>query len=188
MRETIGLAPEYIKVPSAINSNLELLEVAGEEYGGQIHISLGMTTRVEEEKIIEVFSKKDRLKDLVIYACTSGYPIQPAEACLYEVSRLVEEYGDELHGVGYSGHHNGIALDIAAFTLGASFIERHFTLDRTWKGTDHAASLEPDGLRRLSRNLDQVTEALTYKNQEILLIEKPQRTKLKWKNSSAEIS
>jgi sialic acid synthase SpsE len=83
--------------------------------------------------------------------------------------------------VGYSGHHNGIALDIAAFTLGASFIERHFTLDRTWKGTDHAASLEPDGLRRLSRNLDQVTEALTYKNQEILLIEKPQRAKLKWK-------
>ena len=104
-----------------------------------------MTTRVEEEKIIEVFSKKNRLKDLVVYACTSGYPIMPAEACLYEVSRLVEEYGDDLHGVGYSGHHNGIALDIAAFTLGASFIERHFTLDRTWKGTDHAASLEPDG-------------------------------------------
>ena len=187
LRETIGLAPEYIKVPSATNSNLELLEVAGEEYGGQIHISLGMTTRVEEEKIIEVFSKKNRLKDLVVYACTSGYPIKPGEACLYEVSRLVAEYGDDLHGVGYSGHHNGIALDIAAFTLGASFIERHFTLDRTWKGTDHAASLEPDGLRRLRRNLDQVTEALTYKDEEILLIEKPQRAKLKWKNRSAEI-
>ena len=66
-------------------------------------------------------------------------------------------------------------------------IKRHFTLDRTWKGTDHAASLEPDGLRRLGRNLDQVTEALTYKDEEILLIEKPQRAKLKWKNRSAEI-
>ncbi len=67
-------------------------------------------------------------------------------------------------------------------------IKRHFTLDRRWKGADHAASLEPNGLRRLGRNLDQVTEALTYKDEEILLIEKPQRAKLKWKNRSAEIS
>jgi len=59
-------------------------------------------------------------------------------------------------------------------------IKRHFTRDRTWKRTDHDASLEPDGLRRLGRNLDQVTEALTYKDEEILLIEKPQRAKLKW--------
>ena len=66
-------------------------------------------------------------------------------------------------------------------------IKRHFTLDRTWKGADHAASLEPDGLRRLGRNLDQVTEAATYKDEEILLIENPQRAKLKWKNRSAEI-
>ena len=66
-------------------------------------------------------------------------------------------------------------------------IKRRFTLDRTWKGTDHAASLEPDGLRRLGRNLDQVTEALIYKDEEILLIEKPQRVKLKWTNRSAEI-
>ena len=66
-------------------------------------------------------------------------------------------------------------------------IKRCFTLDRTWKGTDHAASFEPDGLRQLGRNLDQVTEALTYKDEEILLIEKPQRARLKWKNRSAEI-
>ena len=66
-------------------------------------------------------------------------------------------------------------------------IKRHFTLDRRWKGADHAA-LEPNGLRRLGRNLDQVTEALTYQDEEILLIEKPQRAKLKWKNRSAEIS
>jgi len=188
LRECIGLSPTYIKVPSATNSNIELLEIACDEYDGQVHLSLGMTTKIEEERVIETFAKKNRLNDLVVYACTSGYPIQPAEACLYEVSRLLELYGDDLHGIGYSGHHNGIALDIAAFTLGASFIERHFTLDRTWKGTDHAASLEPDGLRRLSRNLAQVTEALTYKDEEILMIEKPQRDKLKWKGLSVEIS
>ena len=68
-----------------------------------------------------------------------------------------------------------------AFTLGATYIERHFTLDRTWKGTDHAASLEPDGLRRLQRNLVQAAEALEARSHEILPIEEPQRAKLKWR-------
>ena len=65
-------------------------------------------------------------------------------------------------------------------TLGATWVERHFTLDRTWKGTDHAASLEPDGLRRLVRDLQNVAEALEYKETELLDVEKVQRDKLKW--------
>jgi len=83
--------------------------------------------------------------------------------------------------VGFSGHHNGIAIDVAALTLGAEVFERHYTLDRTWKGTDHAASLEPDGVRRLKRNLTQTYKALTYKSEEILPIEKVQREKLKYR-------
>jgi N-acetylneuraminate synthase len=75
----------------------------------------------------------------------------------------------------------GIAIDIAAYTLGATYIERHFTKDRTWKGTDHAASLEFDGLKKLNRDLIGVSEALTYKNEEILDIEKVQREKLKYR-------
>ena len=63
-----------------------------------------------------------------------------------EISRLQEEYGNRVKNIGFSGHHLGIAVDMAAFTLGANIIERHFTKDRTWKGTDHAASLEPNGL------------------------------------------
>ena len=59
--------------------------------------------------------------------------------------------------VGFSGHHRGIAIDIAAFTLGANYIERHFTLDRTWKGTDHSASLEPDGIRKLKEILKKLS-------------------------------
>ena len=58
----------------------------------------------------------------------------------------------------------GISIDVAAYTLGASYIERHYTLDRTWKGTDHAASLEPDGIRKLVRNLDAVYKSLHYKD------------------------
>lgn len=76
-------------------------------------------------------------------------------------------------------HHLGIAVDAAAVALGAEWIERHFTLDRTWKGTDHAASLEPDGMRKLVRDCQAVYKALTYKSNEILDIEDVQRKKLK---------
>ena len=72
-------------------------------------------------------------------------------------------------------------MDIAAYTLGASVIERHYTLDRTWKGTDHAASVEPDGLRRLKRDLQNTHRALNYKSEEVLSVEKVQRAKLKFK-------
>lgn len=180
LKEIITLQPEFIKIPSATNQNLELLSIACTEFGGQIHLSLGMTTRSEEEAIIEVFQRFKRTKDLVLYACTSGYPVKPSEAALFEITRLREQYGDLVAGIGYSGHHNGIAIDIAACVLGAQFIERHFTLDRTWKGTDHAASLEPDGLRKLNRNLREACEAMEYKVPEILPVEIPQREKLKW--------
>lgn len=76
---------------------------------------------------------------------------------------------------------NGI--DIAAMTLGAQYIERHFTLDKTWKGTDHAASLEPHELEKLMQDLEIVNSALKLKKCEILEIEKAQRKKLKRKIS-----
>ena len=68
---------------------------------------------------------------------------------------------------------------MAALALGATSIERHFTLDRTLKGTDHAASLEPDGLRKLVRDTRNVEKALQFKGDDILPIEKVQRDKLK---------
>ena len=74
--------------------------------------------------------------------------------------------------IGFSGHHHGIAVDIAAYTLGANWFERHFTLDRTWKGTDQVFSLEPTGIRKLARDLRATKLALTYKKTEILDIEK----------------
>mgnify|MGYP001252045317 FL=1 len=181
LEEIISLNPDYIKIPSATNTHIELLRLACEEFPGQIHVSLGMTTHLEETEILTLFHDAGRIKDLVLYACTSGYPIEPTEACLFEITRLKKNYGEEVSAIGYSGHHNGIALDIAAFTLGADYIERHFTLDRTWKGTDHAASLEPDGLRRVQRDLVTCASALTNKPTEILTIEEPQRVKLKWR-------
>ena len=181
LREIATLEPAYLKVPSATNTNRQLLTELCTGFGGKIHVSLGMTTRTEEEQMMELFRSHGRAGDVVLYACTSGYPIQASEACLLEIPRLIDTYGDEVHAIGYSGHHNGISLDTVAFTLGATYIERHFTLDRTWKGTDHAASLEPDGLRRLQRNLVQAAEALEARSEEILPIEEPQRAKLKWR-------
>ena len=175
-----NLKPALIKIPSACNNHVQMLTWLCENYEGEIHVSLGMTTHEEEKALIELFVNNKRNKDLVLYSCTSGYPVPYKDICLREITRIKESYGDIVKEVGFSGHHNGIAADIAALTLGATIIERHFTLDRTWKGTDHAASLEPDGMRRLKRDMSNVGLALTYKSEEVLDIEKVQRDKLKF--------
>lgn len=180
-REIARLEPEFIKIPSASNQHYPMLGWLRDNYAGQIHISLGMTTHEEEEKVVSFFEQAGRGKDLVLYSCTSGYPVPFEDICLNEILRLQETFGDRVSEIGFSGHHLGIAADVAAMTLGATWIERHFTLDRTWKGTDHAASLEPDGLRRLCRDVKHVSRALIYKSQEILPIEQVQRDKLKWR-------
>lgn len=178
-KEICTLKPELIKVPSACNLNKPLLEYLCDNFDGEIHLSFGMTTQDEEEKIISFFEEKHRNQDLVIYNCTSGYPVPFEDICLLEITRLREKYSHRVKAIGFSGHHLGIAVDSAAVALGAEFIERHYTLDRTWKGTDHAASLEPDGVRKLARDCRAVAKALTYKEKQILDIEEVQRNKLK---------
>lgn len=179
-KEIVALQPKLIKVPSACNLDFEMLEYLRDAYEGEIHLSFGMTTK-EEKKIIDFFEAKNRAKDLVIYACTSGYPVPFEDICLNEITRLKETFGNKVKAIGFSGHHLGIAVDIAALALGATYFERHFTLDRTWKGTDHAASLEPQGMMKLARDLRQVAKSLTYKSEDVLDIEKVQRKKLKRK-------
>lgn len=180
-KEIASLKPKFIKIPSACNNNDKMLSWLCENYEGEIQISLGMTTYDEEENIINLFKKYGRTKDLVLFICTSGYPVPFKDVCLGEIERISNKYGDIVKSIGFSGHHKGIAIDIAAYTLGANIIERHYTLDRTWKGTDHAASLEPDGVRKLIRNLASVKEALKFKDSEILPIENEQRIKLKYR-------
>lgn len=180
-KEIASLHPQFIKIPSACNNHYEMLQWLCDNYEGEIQVSLGMTTHEEEKKLVDLFVKNGRNKDLVIFDCTSGYPVPFEDICLLEINRIKEEYGDIVKKIGFSGHHLGIAVDVAAYTLGASVIERHYTLDRTWKGTDHAASLEPDGVRKLVRNLNSTYKSLTYKSEEILPIEQVQRDKLKYR-------
>lgn len=95
---------------------------------------------------------------ICIMQCTSGYPPEYHELNL----RVIDTYRKRFPNVviGYSGHDNGIAMSLVAYMLGARIIEKHFTLNRAWKGTDHAFSLEPNGLRRLIRDLRRTKIAL----------------------------
>jgi N-acetylneuraminate synthase len=149
-----------------------------------------MSTGSEIETLVAFYEERGRAQDLVVYACTSGYPVAFDDICLFEIGSLMDRFGHRVKGIGFSGHHLGIAADVAALAVGRlcesqgkgrfTHIERHFTLDRTWKGTDHAASLEPDGLRRLCRDLANVDRSLSAKYAEILPVEQVQRDKLKW--------
>ena len=180
-KEITSLHPQFMKIPSACNTHFEMLQWLCDNYDGEIHLSFGMTTHAEEEQIVELFEKNSRAKDLVLYNCTSGYPVPFKDICLLEINRMRAQYEHRVKAIGFSGHHLGIAVDVAAYTMGARFVERHYTLDRTWKGSDHAASLEPDGVRKLVRNLNAVYDSMTYKQEEILPIEQVQRDKLKYR-------
>jgi N-acetylneuraminate synthase len=179
-KEMISFNPEFLKVPSACNNNFDMLKVLRDEFKGQVQLSIGMTKKNEVEEIVKFFEETNQANSrLLLYSCTSGYPVPAEDVALLEINWLYENYGDRVNQIGFSGHHLGIALDVAAYTLGARWIERHFTKDRTWKGTDHAASLEPSGLGKLTRDLNAVYKALDFKSNEILPIESVQREKLK---------
>lgn len=189
-KEMASINPPQLKIPSATNQHFELQGYLCENYAGEIHVSTGMSTGDEIANLVDFYEERGRAKDLVVYSCTSGYPVAFEDICLFEIKSLMERFGGRVKSIGFSGHHLGIAADVAALAVGRmmeadgkgrfSHIERHFTLDRTWKGTDHAASLEPDGLRRLCRDIANVDKALAYKREEILPVEQIQRDKLKW--------
>lgn len=180
-KEIASLNPKFIKIPSACNNHFEMLQWLCDNYKGEIQLSFGMTTHEEEEQIVQLFENNGRAKDLVLFNCTSGYPVPYKDICLLEINRMRKSYEERVKAIGFSGHHLGIAIDAAAYTLGANVIERHYTIDRTWKGTDHAASLEPYDFKCLVKNLNDIHEALLYKETEILPIEQIQRDKLKYR-------
>lgn len=189
-QEMAALNPPLLKIPSATNQHFELQGYLCDHYGGEIHVSTGMSTGAEIEALVAFYEERGRAQDLIVYSCTSGYPVKYQDVCLYEITTLMDRFGDRVRSIGFSGHHLGIAADVAALTVGRmceaqgkgrfSHIERHFTLDRTWKGTDHSASLEPQELRALCRDLGRVDLSLNHKRQDVLPVEQVQRDKLKW--------
>jgi len=188
-KEIVSLNPTLIKVGSPSNQHWEMQKVLRDEYTGDVHISTGMTTKEEIEKIVKFWEegKGDAKNRVVLYNCTSGYPVPFEDVCLLDLRLIQAKYANRVKAIGFSGHHLGIAIDVAAYAMGAQWIERHFTKDRTWKGTDHAASLEPGGLGRLHRDLTATYTAMSYKKTDILDLEKEQRAKLKWGQYNKDI-
>ena len=122
-KEMITFEPEFLKVPSACNNNFKMLKVLRDEYKGQVQLSVGMTTKEEVEEIVSFFEQTDQAKTrLLIYSCTSGYPVPAEDVALLEINWLYENYGSRVNEIGFSGHHLGVALDVAAYTLGARWI------------------------------------------------------------------
>lgn len=179
-KEIITLAPDFIKIPSACNLNFELLDYICENYNGNIHISTGMTSKTDLNKIINFFKQKGRCKSLILYACTSAYPLNLEDVCLLEISSLKNMYGNLVNDIGYSGHHQGLLVDHAAYTLGAIYLERHFTLNKKFKGTDQSASITPRELHQLRVELDNLNKVMTKKKKDILEVEFSNKEKLKW--------
>ncbi len=157
-KEVISLNPDYIKIPSAMNQNFPLLKYVFDNFSGQIHISLGMTSKEQLELLFDFLDddvENSKWERFIPYHCTSSYPCTFEDINLFNLKSFFDmEFG-------FSGHHQGIAVDIAAMAFGATWIERHFTLDRTMRGTDHAASLEPDGMKRLVRDIEHVYKTFT---------------------------
>ncbi len=159
------------KVPSAAVTNHPLLEEIA-SCGRPVILSTGMSNIQEIDEAVKIL--KD--SELYILQCTSAYPSAFEAVNLNVMPTLAERYGVP---VGLSGHHRGIAVDAAAVALGAKIIERHYTLDRTWKGTDHAASLEPPGLEKLVRDVKGVEKALGESEKQVLECEMSARAKLR---------
>merc|ERR1719373_960169 len=167
-KDIVSLNPALIKVGSPSNQHWEMQKVLRDEYSGDVHISTGMTTKEEIESIVKFWEdgKGDAKNRVVLYNCTSGYPVPFKDVCLLDIRLLQGKSQHRVKCIGFSGHHLGIAIDVAAYAMGAQWIERHFTKDRTWKGTDHATSPRTAGLTKLARDLEACYTACTYKERD----------------------
>ena len=149
--ETLDI-PAY-KVASADLTNLPLLDHLVQK-GKPLILSTGMS-RMEEVEITVDFLH-EREAEFALLHCNSTYPAAFEDINLRFMDQL-RRFGVP---VGYSGHERGIAVSTVASALGASIVERHVTLDRTMEGPDHAASLEPQGFKKMVRDIRQIAEAL----------------------------
>jgi N-acetylneuraminate synthase len=143
--------PVY-KIASASLTDDHLLRTM-RQTGKPILASTGMSTYAEIDHAVEVLGKKD----LVLMHATSTYPAKYEHLNLRAIPTMIERYGVP---VGYSGHETGIPTSVAAAVLGACCVERHITMDRAMWGSDQAASLEPNGISRLVRDIRLVEQAL----------------------------
>ena len=159
------------KIASACLTDSELLNAINKTKTTTI-LSTGMSSMQEIDKAVSLLNDVP----LAIAQATSTYPAEASELNLRAIQTFSEKYKVP---VGYSGHERGLQVTIAAVALGATFIERHITLDRSMWGTDHSASLEPEGLKKLVRDIRIVELALGDGKKKVYDSEIPIRAKLR---------
>lgn len=157
----IGL--DWVKIPSGEITNLPYIRKAA-KFFKKIILSTGMSTIEDIENAVNVFTEEGISKDYItILHCNTEYPTPFEDVNLKAMLHIQQEFGTN---IGYSDHTLGIEVPIAAVALGASVIEKHFTLDSTMEGPDHAASLEPAELKAMAsaiRNIERAMEGSGFK-------------------------
>ena len=146
--------PAY-KIASGDLKNIPLLRHVA-KIGKPMIVSTGGGTMEDVQRAYDTITPIN--PRLCLMQCTCGYPAEFAELDLRVISTYREKFPEVV--IGYSGHDNGIAMPVAAYMLGARIIEKHFTLNRAMKGTDHRFSLEPVGMKKMIRDLQRVRMAL----------------------------
>ena len=163
--------PPFYKIAAASLTDDSLLRHTRAK-GKPVLLSTGMSTLEQVDHAVDVLGKED----LVLLHTSSAYPSDYADLNLKVIPALRERYDVP---VGYSGHETGIASSVAATVLGACIVERHITLDRSMWGSDHAASLEPNGIMRLVRDTRLVETSLGDGVKGLLASEIPVMQKLR---------
>ena len=146
---------DAVKIASRDVTNIPLLQALS-KVDKRILISTGMSTLAELDTALETLSRPP--SEVTILHCLSQYPADYDNISLLSIPFLAERYPE--HTIGYSDHTIGILMPSVAVALGAKVVEKHITLDRTMKGSDHAGSLEPEGLWRVIRDIRNVERAL----------------------------
>lgn len=166
-----GLSNKLVKIPSALLTDEKLLEYCLSSFD-KVIVSTGMSTEDEVEKVVQ----RLRVTDVVMHTC-SAYPAKVEDLNLAYLLYLRKKWHCD---VGYSGHEFGLATTFAAVGLGALWVERHITVDRTLWGSDQLSSVEPSGLFKLVKGIRDIEKASgTFGPRTILSCEEKKRGELR---------
>jgi len=158
----------FFKVPSGEINNLPYLRKSAKLFSSFV-VSTGMCNIAEIKKAIDILiENKIKKKNITLLHCTTEYPTPPQHVNLNAMITLKNDFNLE---VGYSDHTEGIEIPIAAAAMGASIIEKHFTLDKTLEGPDHKASLNPDELIKMIQGIRKIEVSLGSNKKSITSVE-----------------
>lgn len=167
------LGVPFFKVGSGDTNNLPYISRTAEK-GRPMVVSSGMQSLDTMKKVYNILKEKEA--NFCFLQCTSAYPLEPEDVHL----RVLETYRKEFPDIplGYSGHESGTTITLGAIALGAKVVERHITMDKSWKGSDHEASLEPDELKDLVTQIRILERAMGGTVKEMRACELPTFNKL----------